>query len=187
MMRWIALLATLLASCATNGGPSLDPGTRRTALALELSSSDADVEGSGILDVDTFTLAGDIGWLVARQTEVGAAAAVAGSETSDGVDSLETTEIFLGPYARYYFASQGGAIPFVDARVGYSGLEVEVNGASVDGDGVLWALGVGVLAPLSNSVGIETTISYSVDSYEIDGVDVEIDGVSVLVGLSAFF
>jgi len=175
------------AACAAAGAPTLDPGTRRAAFALEFSTLETDVEGAGSLDSDTIELEGDIGWFVAPRVEVGANAQYMDNEIDDGTDDLETTSLGLGPFVRYYFPSSGGTIPFVDARIAYADAEAKLNGASVDGDGVQWAGGFGVLAPFSSSVALEALVRYVGNSLEIEGQDFDTDGFQLMLGLAVFF
>ena len=183
------IVLSVLPGVAWSAGdsPVLDRGTRRATLAFEFSSSETDFEGAGTIDEDTIDLEGDIGWFVAPQVEVGATGIFSNSESDDGSGEVESTLYGLGPFARYDFTTGGAAIPFVDARIAYTDLELDIGGSTVDGDGFQWAGGVGVLAPLSSSVAIETTARYFDGDFDLDSVDVEQDGFALLVGLTAFF
>lgn len=187
MIRVPLAASFLFAACASAGMPSLEPGTRRAAFAFDFSTLETDIEGGGSVDTDTIELEGDIGWFVAPRTEVGLSPSFTNSETDDGTDDVELTALAVGPYVRYYFPSGGAVMPFVDGRFAFADQEVDVNGTSLDGDGIQWALGGGLLAPLSPSVAVELAARYANGDFEIEDADVETDGFQLMIGFAAFF
>lgn len=134
------------------------------------SYSSLDVDGG---DLDLGLVSGGLGYFVTNELQVTGGLTYMMAD----IDETDLRATLLSAAVDYHFNTQARLVPFVGARAHYVRVDVD----DLDDDDWAWE----VRAGLKHFVADNVAIRYSVSYLQFDKL--ELDGVSVGVGLSFFF
>ena len=107
-----------------------------------------------------------------------------GSASLDG-DSTAFTLLLNGYYD---FSNDSAFTPYLTAGIGYSNVEVDVEGSSDDDNVFAYQLGAGVGYAVSEQATIDLKYRYfATEDLDIDGADVEVASHNIYLGIRVNF
>jgi hypothetical protein len=145
------LLVALLLIAGTQGFAQIEKGTMLAGGAFSLQTTKNN---------SRFSLNPNIGYFVAKNLAVGAALSVNFAKQG----AIKTTELGIGPYARYYFG-KSDTKPFVVAEASYLTASNKTAGIKNSSTGVGYLLGGGFAAFVSDMVAIEGIAGYNYSDF----------------------
>lgn len=189
-MRFAVLLAALASCTAT---PWVDE-PRPFRLSARGSTSFLETAGVGE-DIDTISDSYDVTFgytpVSTRFLEVGVRLAVDHSSVEQGNAVDETTAFGVFSNLRGWLIPNGQARPYLEISGGHTFAEsssrVGTSEVSADGHGPALTAGGGVNVFFTPAVSLDIGARYSFARVDIENVDVEIKGVTFLIGLAAHF
>lgn len=164
----IAINAAIFAAAFTLEG-AVQKGLWEVNLSGSYSSMDA-----GSVDLDLALATGSAGYFVTNNIEV------SGMLTYMNADVLgeDLTALLLGTAVDFHLNTDSAFVPFVGAAIYYADAEVEGLGSD---DDWAWEARAGIKQFVAENVAINYQVSY------IDFDKLEMDGITVSLGISFFF
>jgi outer membrane protein len=167
-MRKLLCLAFLF--LVIKGVAQTEKGTIMTGGQLLLNTND---NGSN------FTFSPQFGYFFANNFAAGGELTIDASKFGD----LRSTEIGIGPFARYYFL-KGQAKPFVVGSAGYVSQSIRSSNSEANSSGWQMLIGGGLAAFINRNVAVETIAGYRyADFNNSEGAG----GFSLSLGFQLFF
>lgn len=103
-----------------------------------------------------FNLSPNAGYFFAKNFAAGANLQM----VFEKVGTIRSSDIGLGPFARYYFGSSNFR-PFATTHINYLISSTKVNGIKTSTNGMNWLLGMGAAAFINQNVAFETIAGYN--------------------------
>ena len=212
----VSLVALSCSSFQTNQHPSIDAGATRLAISTDLSDNDVfEVDAAGTdygygTNTSSTSLNLTAGQVLASNFELGATLLIEGAETKDlnpGGDTTSENMTAVGLYARYYVPLSSNILPWVQAKIFFTGDWSKENFdfstfEDVDAEGDVWgtALSLGLSNYLSEKTALELALTTTSMEYsDISASDSlgsvtlpqgfvrETSGTTVTFGISTYF
>lgn len=193
-------LLVALASCSLHTGinPIEDPtwnapgwdgskvGPNRLTLSAAVSSTTASPDGGSDVDIDSQFLSFSWGRLIeGTSLEPGIRLFVSNTDIDfdDGGDTRET-DFALAGNLRLYFLNDMQVRPFIEGFGGFAYSRFDGSDIGSDSDtGPILGAGVGIMAFVSPGASFQVDVTYTY----LDVFDVEVDDISLNVGVSMHF
>jgi opacity protein-like surface antigen len=107
--------------------------------------------------------------------------------SADIEDEVTLSLIMLGPAAKFDVSLSDALNLYVMGAAGYAKATVEVGDAdSEDVDGFFWQIGGGAQVFLNDHVALNAGLSYQMVKLDVEGMDLDVKGLTVNLGLSCF-
>jgi opacity protein-like surface antigen len=157
-------------------------------MAVNLDWMTLDPEGEGDVDLNTYTVALDLGYFINDMFEVGPEVSYTLSEMEIEGESIETTSWSFVVKGNAHFSTNTEVMPYVGLRVGLSSLDMKIPDF-VDTDDTAFTYGaqLGLDYFITNNVSVNPELRYTRTSYEFEGVDIDADDISFMIGFGIFF
>lgn len=162
------LILVALPLCALTANAAVEKGDWE----LDFSGSYSTLDAAGS-DLDLGTVSAKIGYFVSDMFEPGGMLTYLDAEL-DGVDISAT---LLGVTFDAHFNTDSSFVPYAGA--GFYYVDAELDG--LNDDDTAWEIRAGIKQFIAENVAINYGISY------MEFTDLELDGVSAVLGLSVFF
>jgi opacity protein-like surface antigen len=160
--------------------------TRRfkTDMIFDLDFSTLKPDGAeGDLDVNTFSIAFDLGYFITDMFELGPEILYKKYELDESGDSLEISTWSLFVKGNAHFSANDDFKPYAGLRLGFSSLDI----MDTDDTALSYGVQIGFDYFISENVSVNPELRYTMTSYEFEGLDVDMDGINFMIGFGIFF
>lgn len=186
MIAMLVSLAPISASAQAQNGHKY-----KVDMKVDLDWMSLDPENSSDMDVDTFSVAFDVGYFINDMFEVGPEVSYMKEEVDYGTGTDKTTSWAFVVKGNAHFNTNTEAKPYAGLRVGLSSLDLDYT----DDTAFTYGAQLGLDYFITNNISVNPELRYTRTTYKLDydgdgpgpKEDTDVDDITFMIGFGIFF